>query len=201
MAEGTYPVDLQVERPETSKRVWALFSVIIPIKPIVLIINMIVLYVFMIGAAVVFFISQLVVLFTGKYPEGWHRFMVKVITQSEKLSVWIYGLRDEFPPFAPSDAPYPMTVTIPYPDKSSRGWAIMTMLFIKYFALIPQMIPLALVGYAQGMVWYFSQWVVLFKGRYPAGMHGFVLGAMRWQLRVQAFVLGLRDEYPPFGLS
>jgi len=57
------------------------------------------------------------------------------------------------------------------------------------------------VGYAQGMVWYFSQWVVLFKGRYPAGMHGFVVGAMRWQLRVQAFVLGLRDEYPPFGLS
>jgi hypothetical protein len=201
MAEGTYPVGLQVERPEKSKRVWALFSVIIPIKPIVLIINMIVLYVFMIGAAVVFFVSQLVVLFTGKYPEGWHRFMVKVITQSEKLSVWIYGLRDEFPPFAPSDAPYPMTVTIPYPEKSSRGWAIMTMLFIKYFALIPLMLPLAFVGYAQAIVWYESQWVVLFKGRYPAGMHGFVLGAMRWQLRVQAFVLGLRDEYPPFGLS
>ena len=36
MAEGTYPVDLQVERPEKSKRVWALFTVIIPIKPIML---------------------------------------------------------------------------------------------------------------------------------------------------------------------
>ena len=198
MAVGTYPVDLQVERPETSKRMWALFTVIIPIKPIMLIINMIVLYIFMIGAMAVFFVSQWAVLFTGKYPEGWHRFVVKVITQGEKLSVWMYGLRDEFPPFAPSEAAYPMTVTIPHPDTSSRGWAIMTMLFIKYIALIPQVFVLYFVELAQSVVWYLSQWAVLFTGKYPEGMHRFVLGVERWQLRVQCWYLGLRDEYPPF---
>jgi hypothetical protein len=29
-------------------------------------------------------------------------------------------------------------------------------------------------------------------------MHRFVVGVDRWQLRVQCFYLGLRDEYPPF---
>jgi Domain of unknown function (DUF4389) len=201
MAEGTYPVDLQVERPETSKRVWAFFSAIIPIKPIVLIINVIVLFFLMIGAAVVFFISQLVVLFTGKYPEGMYGFMVKVITQGEKLNVWMYGLRDEFPPFAPSEEPYPITVTIPHPDTSSRGWAILTMIGIKSFALIPQIFVLYFVGLARSIVWYISQWAVLFTGKYPEGMHRFVVGVDRWQLRVQCFYLGLRDEYPPFSTT
>ena len=129
-------------------------------------------------------------LFTGKYPEGRHRFMVKVTTQGEKLSVWMYGLRDEFPPFAPSDAPYPMTATIPHPDKSSRGWAIMTMLCIKYIALIPQIFVLYFVSAGcRRVVWYLSQWAVLFTGKYPEGMHRFVLGVDRWQLRVQCFYL------------
>ena len=99
MAVGTYPVDLQVERPETSKRMWALFTVIIPIKPIMLIINMIVLYVFMIGAMAVFFVSQWAVLFTGKYPEGMHRFVVGVDRWQLRVQCFYLGLRDEYPPF------------------------------------------------------------------------------------------------------
>jgi hypothetical protein len=43
---------------------------------------------------------------------------------------------------------------------------------------------------------------ILFTGKYPAGIHEFVVGVMRWGLRVNAYAfLLITDEYPPFTLS
>ena len=42
---------------------------------------------------------------------------------------------------------------------------------------------------------------VLFTSRYPHGLWRFGQGAMRWSLRVEAYLLLLRDEYPPFSLQ
>jgi len=38
-------------------------------------------------------------------------------------------------------------------------------------------------------------------GDYPQGLWDFGVGTMRWMLRVQAYMLLLVDEYPPFSLS
>ena len=200
MTATTYPVDLQIERPEKSSRMWALFN-IIPLKFIALIVHSILLTVFGIAVGFIFFISQIVVLFTGKYPPGWHAFMVKVMRWNMQISVFLYGLRDDFPPFVPNDDPSSVGLTIPYPKQSSRGWAIMTIIPIKMLALLPQMIVFLFVMLAMAMVWFQSQIVVLFTGRFPAGMHGFVVGVMRWTTRINAFTYGLCDQYPPYGLS
>jgi hypothetical protein len=42
---------------------------------------------------------------------------------------------------------------------------------------------------------------VLFTGRWPAGLRHFTLGVLRWWLRVEAYLLLLTDEYPPFTLD
>lgn len=47
------------------------------------------------------------------------------------------------------------------------------------------------------MAWF----AILFTGRYPKGLYDFGVGAMRWRLRVEAYVLLLVDEYPPFSLE
>jgi hypothetical protein len=201
MADTTYPVTLQIERPETSSRMWALFNTFIPIKGITLIINIIMLYIFMIGVGVVFFISQLIVLFTGKYPQGMHKFVVQVMGWQMQVGAFMYGLRDEFPPFAPSDAASAVKLTIPYPEKSSRGWAIMTMLGLKSLALFPVIIVLYIFMIGVAVVFFISQLIVLFTGKFPEGMHAFMVKVMRWMVGISAFMYGLTDEYPPFSPS
>ena len=42
---------------------------------------------------------------------------------------------------------------------------------------------------------------ILFTGFYPASLYPFGVGVMRWILRVEAYMLLLVDEYPPFTLD
>jgi hypothetical protein len=100
---------------------------------------------------------------------------------------------------APVD--YPVDVRADYPERSSRGWAALTIFWIKFFALIPHGVVLIFLGIAQWAVAFVAQFVVAFRGEYPAGMHGFVTGVLRWQTRVTAFVLSVDDRYPPFTLK
>jgi hypothetical protein len=95
---------------------------------------------------------------------------------------------------------YPVDVRADYPQRSSRLWAVLTIFWIKALALIPHFIVLAFVGIAQWVVALVAQFVVAIKGEYPAGMHEFVTGVLRWQTRVTAFFLSIDDRYPPFSL-
>ena len=97
---------------------------------------------------------------------------------------------------------HPIDLIIPAPDKSSRWLALWTLLFfiVKGIMLIPHLIVLYFVMIAAMIVAFVSQIVVLFTGEYPKEMHEFVTGALRWQMRVHGYALGLRDEYPPFSL-
>ena len=99
---------------------------------------------------------------------------------------------------APID--YPVDVRADYPERSSRLWAVLTIFWIKFFAIIPHGIILIFLGIAQWVVAFIAQFVVAFKGEYPRGMHEFVTGVLRWQTRVTAFVLSVNDRYPPFTL-
>ena len=42
---------------------------------------------------------------------------------------------------------------------------------------------------------------ILFTRSYPRSLHTFGIGVMRWGLRVEAYLLLLVDDYPPFTLD
>ena len=96
---------------------------------------------------------------------------------------------------------YPVDVRMDYPERSSRLWAVLTIFWIKFLAIIPHGIILIFLGIAQWVVAFIAQFFVAFKGEYPAGMHEFVTGVLRWQTRVTAFLLSVNDRYPPFSLQ
>ena len=64
--------------------------------------------------------------------------------------------------------------------------------FAYLLLLAPVVIILTLAG------WF----VVLVTGRFPRPIHDFVVGTLRWALRVEAYAFVLvTDRYPPFRLS
>ncbi len=90
----------------------------------------------------------------------------------------------------------PLTYDVEYPEELSR-WLI----FVKWLLAIPHIIILYALGIAASVVTFIAWFAILFTGRYPQGLYGFAVGYMRWSLRVQAYVLLMRDEYPPFSLD
>ncbi len=87
-----------------------------------------------------------------------------------------------------------------YPDvptQLGRGWPL-----IKWFLLIPHYIVLWFLSIAAFVCVIIAWFAILFTGRYPRGLFDFVVGVMRWGLRVEAygFIL-ITDKYPPFSLE
>jgi hypothetical protein len=100
-----------------------------------------------------------------------------------------------------SRSDYTVDLRADHPERSSRGWAVLTIFWIKFLALIPHAVILVFLGIAQWVVALVAQFVVAFKGEYPPGMYAFVVGVLRWQTRVTTFLFSLNDRYPPFTLQ
>jgi len=96
---------------------------------------------------------------------------------------------------------YPVDLRADKPAQSSRLWAVLTIVLVKFFALIPHFFVLVFLGIAQWVVAFVAQIVVAIRGEYPPGMFRFVVGVQRWNTRVTAFILSLSDRYPPFTLE
>ena len=98
---------------------------------------------------------------------------------------------------------YPVTVGVPHQERSSRWLALAFLLLMipKAIMLIPHFIVLYILGIVAFILTIIAQIIVLVTGHYPTGMHDIVVGAIRWQTRVNAYFLGLVDKYPPFSLK
>lgn len=106
-------------------------------------------------------------------------------------------LRDEYPS---TDEKQSVHITIPYPNvkKDLTNW----MPLVKWFLAIPHVFILCFlwIGAIIGVI--IAWFAILFTGTHPKGIHDFIVGVMRWSLRVEAYDLLLTtDEYPPFSLK
>jgi hypothetical protein len=64
------------------------------------------------------------------------------------------------------------------------------------------LICLAVLGIAILVCTIIAWFAILFTGQHPRGLHSFIVGFLRWGLRVKAYALLLiTDEYPPFSLD
>jgi uncharacterized protein DUF4389 len=88
---------------------------------------------------------------------------------------------------------YPVRFDVDYPERLSR-WKI----FVKWLLAIPQLIIVYLLQSITGILAIIAFFAILFTKRWPRGLFDFVVQIQRWTLNVLAYVLLLRDEYPPF---
>ena len=73
---------------------------------------------------------------------------------------------------------------------------------MKWFLAIPHYVVLIFLNLAAFVVAIVAWFAILFTGRYPRGLFDFVVGVLRWQIRVAAYAFLLTtDRYPPFSLN
>ena len=89
-------------------------------------------------------------------------------------------------------------LNLTYPEKLSRGILLLRTFLGYFYVIIPHAFCLLFRMIGMYFVVILAWWIVLFTGKYPKGMHDFVVGTLRWSTRVNVYMLFLTDQYPAF---
>ena len=140
-------------------------------------------------------ISWFTIVLTGSHILGIRQFTLFFMRWRVRAIAYLMLLEDAYPPFG--DEPYPASIEIAEPAGPRDR---VTVLF-RIFLAIPQIIVLCFVMLGWCVTTMVAWFAILFTGEYPQGLYDFGVGTLRWMMRLQAYLLLLVDDYPPFSLS
>lgn len=139
-------------------------------------------------------VSWFTIVLTGTHIVGIRQFTTFFLRWRVRALAYLMLLEDAYPPFG--DAPYPASIDLVEP----AGPRDRVTVFFRLILAIPHFIVLFFVMLAWAITTIVAWFAILFTGTYPLGLYEFGVGALRWLLRVQAYLLLLVDDYPPFSL-
>jgi hypothetical protein len=145
-------------------------------------------------AGVVALISWFAIVFTREHPDGLWKLAAYYLRWRVRAVAYLTLLRDEYPPFG--DGAYPAELVLTRPEEPRDRVTVL----LRFLLAIPHLIVLWFLGLAWGLTTAVAWVMILLTGRYPESLYGFALGVFAWDIRVEAYMLLLRDEYPPFTL-
>ncbi len=146
-------------------------------------------------AAFLAIVSWFTIVIAGTHIVGVRQFTTFYMRWRVRALAYFMLLEDAYPPFG--DAPYPASIDIVDPAGPRNRLTVALRLLLA----VPHFVVLVFVLAAWGLTTIAAWFIILFTGTYPRGLYEFGIGAFRWRLRVDAYLLLLVDEYPPFSLS
>jgi Domain of unknown function (DUF4389) len=146
-------------------------------------------------AAFLAIVSWFTIVISGTHIVGIRQFTSFYLRWRVRALAYFMLLQDVYPPFG--DAPYPASIEIVDPTGSRDRLSVALRLILA----IPHLIVLVFVVLAWVLMTIVAWFAILFTGEYPQGLYEFGVGVLRWRLRVEAYLLLLVDEYPPFSLT
>jgi hypothetical protein len=208
-AMPTYPVQFSVDYPDRSlNRLTSAFRIFVAI-PIIIVLSTVngetfsfvsrngVRYVVAGAGGLLFFGPLLMILFRRKYPRWWFDWNLELQRFINRVLAYVLLMDDQYPSTDDHQAVH-LDYVEPDGGQSLNRWLPL----VKWLLAIPHFIVLAFLWIALFFVVIAAWFVILFTGRYPKGMFGFVEGVIRWGARVVAYSLVLvTDRYPPFSLA
>jgi hypothetical protein len=127
--------------------------------------------------------------------KGVREFQLYYLRWRVRAIAYVALFADAYPPFG--DGPYPVSIEVTEPPTTRDRVTIA----VRPILAVPHLVLLFFVLLAWLVATVIAWFSVVFTGNYPAVFSAFAIGAMRWLLRVEAYMLLLVDEYPPFSLE
>lgn len=189
-AATPYPARLEVDYPERLDRFTTFFRVI-------WIIPICVIWGLLAGSQWFWVAPALMIVFRVRYPRWWFDFSRELTRFGARVGAYFFLLTDHYPSTTEEQTVH---VEIDYPDaeRELNRWLPL----VKWLLAIPHFVVLGVLWAVAALVWVIAWFAILFTGRYPRSLFGFVVGVGRWTLRVQAYAfLLVTDRYPPFSLK
>jgi hypothetical protein len=106
-----------------------------------------------------------------------------------------FGFGASHPPFG--DGPYTAALEVTDPPIPRNRLTVALRLILA----IPHIVVLLLVLLGWTCTTIVAWFSILLTGAYPRALYGFGVGALRWRLRLEAYMLLMVDDYPPFSLT
>jgi Domain of unknown function (DUF4389) len=148
------------------------------------------------GTGLLFLPAALMIVFRQKYPRWWFDWNLELLRFANRVGVYVTLMDDRYPS---TDEQQSVHLDFAYPD--ARQGLSRWLPLVKWFLAIPHYLALVVLYIGLLFATIGAWFAILFTGRYPRGLFGYVEGVIRWHNRVvgYAFIL-VTDEYPPFRL-
>jgi hypothetical protein len=150
----------------------------------------------LLGAAayVMAIISWFTLLISGEHFAGIREFSMYYLRWRVKALAYMALFADGYPPFG--EGAYPATISVVAPSARDRAT-----IAVRPLLVLPHVVLLFFLMIGWLITTVIAWFAILFTGAYPAGLLPFGVGVMTWTLRVEAYLLLLVDEYPPFAFD
>ena len=183
-----YAARLDIDYPGRLNRLTPFFLPILMI-PIAIIVSLL--------STGLWFATLLMIVFRVKYPRWWFDFARELARFNTRVGAYAALLTDAYPSTTKDQAVH---LDIDYPEvgKDLNRW----MPLVKWLLAIPHYVILIILWLFALVAIVVAWFAILITGRYPRGLFNYVVGLLRWSIRVSAYMyLLVTDEYPPFGMS
>lgn len=192
-----YPASLTIDTPERIARWRPLVQWLLAVP------HLIVLYALGALSSAVAFVAWFVILVTGRLPTGLAGLQAMYLRYHNRVVAYQGFLLESYPPFSFSlEGADPGTYereSVDFDPQLQDRSRLST--FFRWLLVIPHVVVLTVLAIVAFLAWIVGFFAVLITGRWPEGLQHFVVGYIRWTLRVEAYWLLLTDEYPPFRLD
>jgi hypothetical protein len=188
-----YPITYRVAPELTGRnRITALFRIILAIP------HLLIVSAFSYVMQAIAIISWVAIVITGNMPRGLWNFGVGYMRWRTRTNAYLLLQTDQYPPFSmDEDVDYPCSfVSGEYPSQRNRLTVLLRLIW-----LIPAAIYASIIGIIASILYVVMWLIVIITGSAPAGLYNFVAGALRIGTRLEAYMLLLTDEYPPFSMD
>jgi hypothetical protein len=141
--------------------------------------------------------TALMIIFRQRYPRWWFDFARELTRFETRVGAYMVLLTDQYPSTVEEQSVH---LEIDYPDAETDLDRFLPL--VKWLLAIPHYIVLIVLNIAAFFAVILAWFAIMVTGQYPRALFDFVVGVIRWDLRVGAYAfLLVTDRYPPFSLS